>query len=308
MSRFCSSTFTYSQQTGEGGRGHGEHPEGPGPSGRQGPDRVHGSRYSQRVLALADALADLEDRRHAPGPAAAQDGKHQHPGRGPRRRLRPHRHRLPNLVADDQHADPLVSARPCREERAPRQALRGLHHVSPILEGKHQDDPGTRRDARRSSATGHPLRVRRQPGHVDVVVARRSCGTTSRAQRSFGAQAPEAQPQAGLRASRRTTSSTTWPTGRLLGRARGQRGRDRLLRPASGRCASCATTRSFSRSGRRLRGMHATGCAPLPARYRVFGLAWAVSASATASATSSVGRPRRRSSRRGARPRRSRSS
>ena len=88
------------------------------------------------------------------------------------RRLRPRRDRIPDLVADHEHADSLLPEVVRRQDRPGRQAVRGLLGLAALLEGQHEGRQEARRGQRRTLARRDPLPRRRRPGQVDALLAR----------------------------------------------------------------------------------------------------------------------------------------
>ena len=208
-------------------------------------DQHYGKKFSKRPMSWSIA----EDLQHAARAAAQEDRGHRGPTGGVRRRLRPGGHRLTYVVADDLHADPLLHARSLVGSGARREAVRGVLDVSPLLQEQPEDDPRAGHEERREVRGRHPLRLRRQPGDVDVVVARVHAPRRREAAFVRRATCPSPTSRTGSK-SRRRRSSTAWPTRCRPERSDGhglasEAARYLVAQSGAGRFASCETAMSF---------------------------------------------------------------
>ena len=101
----------------------------------------------------------------------ARHGEDHHPGRGDRQRVRPRGHRLANVVAVHERADPLVPRVRGRRQRPQGQEVRRRRRLPPVLETQPEDGPEARDQARRRFRRRDPLPLPGWPDPVPVVAA-----------------------------------------------------------------------------------------------------------------------------------------
>ena len=142
--------YTFSQQTGRVAEVMAEALADKGYDVTTSRDRVHRPALGKALLQGSDELPGAPDpRRCWSRSGCARTGEIRIPDEAQDGRLRPRRDRLAHLVADDEHADPLLPQVAGRQERPRRQALRGLLGLASLLEGQHEGRQEARRGQRR---------------------------------------------------------------------------------------------------------------------------------------------------------------